>query len=211
MAEDDGYDSARLRRAISMSLDRTELIKLVPGDTLVPATGWIPPGVGGYEASRCGTTGVHDPNEADAPHNSAGDYPGTIQITFGSENPATSTGSVWSAVCREITAPINEPCTVRGVPGAEFHQLATSDRTTDLLALNHRMNYPSIDDFLRQLYSRAGGLNFADYLSAPVNEGVRPAAGRTSIDEAFRVLPQHRGAARRQHADRPALVRPDDR
>lgn len=185
VAEDSTYDAARLRRAISMSLDRTELVKLSPGDTLIPATGWTPPGVGGYEASRCGSTCVHDPDEADTLHDNAGGYSGTIRITYDSENPATNTGSLWSGVCREITAAINEPCTVSGVPSAQFHELAISDTTTDLLVIDRTMSYPSIEDFLYPLYSRYGVENNADYASTAVTSGLTAAAAKPSLEEGF--------------------------
>lgn len=183
--EDGTYDSVRLRRAISMSLDRTELVKLSPGESLVPATGWVPPGVGGYEASRCGTTCVHDPDEADNLHDNAGGYSGTIRITYDAENPNTNAGSVWSAVCREINDALNEPCSVNGVPSAQFHRLAIDDNTTDMLAIDRMMSYPSIEDFLYPLYSRYGSENNADYLSSTVNNALDSAAAKPSIDEGF--------------------------
>lgn len=185
VAQDNTYAAARLRRAISMSLDRTELVKLSPGETLVPATGWTPPGVGGYEASRCGSTCVHDPDEADSLHDAAGGYAGTIGITYDSENPATSTGSLWSGVCREITAAINEPCTVTGVPSAQYHDLLTSDTTTDLLVVDRTMSYPSIEDFLFPLYARSGSSNFAGFFSPAVNNALATAAAKPSLDEGF--------------------------
>lgn len=183
--EDDSYESNRLRRAISVALDRSELVKLAPGEALVPATGWVPPGVAGYEADACGQTCRFDRNEARDLRNDGGGYDGTIRITYDAETPSVSNPQMWTEVCKEIKAALNETCEVVPASAARFHDLATDDRTDDLLVIDKTMAYPSVDDFLYPLYERYGVGNYADFSNADLNDALARAASRANLDEAF--------------------------
>ncbi|MBA3743267.1 ABC transporter substrate-binding protein [Sporichthya sp.] len=183
--EDDSYQSNRLRRALSMALDRSELVKLAPGEALVPATGWVPPGVAGYEADACGQTCRFDKAEADNLRDNAGGYDGTIRITYDAETPSASNPQMWTEVCKEIKAAINETCEVVPASAARFNDLATDDQTDDLLVIDKTMAYPSIDDFLYPMYERYGVGNYADYSNADLNDALARAGSRANLDEAF--------------------------
>lgn len=184
-AEDDTYDSNRLRRAISIALDRAELVKLTPGETLVPAAGWVPPGVAGYEADRCGKTCLFDKTDARQLRNDAGGYDGRIKITYDAETPSVSAPAIWTEVCKEITAALKDPCDVVPASAARFHELATDDKTEDLLVIDKPMSYPSIEDFLTPMYSRYGVQNFADYINKDLTDELARAASKPNLDEAF--------------------------
>lgn len=183
--EDRTYRSERLRRAMSMALDRAELVKLAPGEALVPATGWVPPGVAGYEADACGRTCRFDRDEARDERNRAGGYSGTIRITYDAETPSVSNPQMWTEVCRQLRAALNETCEVVPASAARFHQLATDDATDDLLVIDKTMAYPSIDDFLYPLYHRYGVSNYADFSNADLNDALSRAASRANLDEGF--------------------------
>jgi oligopeptide transport system substrate-binding protein len=45
-------DNPKLRRALSMAIDRTTLVEQVTGRGEAPAFSWVPPGVAGYRAAR---------------------------------------------------------------------------------------------------------------------------------------------------------------
>ena len=45
-------DTAKLRQALAMAVDRDILVRQVLGDGEQPAYGWVPPGVAGYEPQR---------------------------------------------------------------------------------------------------------------------------------------------------------------
>jgi oligopeptide transport system substrate-binding protein len=183
--EDDTYESARLRRAISMALDRAALVKIAPGEALVPAAGWVPPGVAGYEADRCGKTCLFDKSDARELRNDAGGYDGTIRITYDAETPTYSTPAMWTEVCKQITDALREKCEVVPASAARYHDLATDDQTDDLMVIDKPMSYPSIEDFLVPMYSRDGVQNFADYRNNDINEDLTKAMSKANLDEAF--------------------------
>lgn len=180
--EDDTYDDNRLRRALSMALDRTELVKLVSADFLVPATGWVPPGVGGHEANRCGSTCLHDASEADDLRDNAGGYDGVIRITYNTQDPSTPSGEMWERVCQDIEDAISEPCELNPLGALAYQRAAQDENTRDLIVVNRSMGYPSIRDFLIAMYSRTGPENINDFLSARVNAALATAATRPSVD-----------------------------
>ncbi|WP_084670881.1 peptide ABC transporter substrate-binding protein [Sporichthya polymorpha] len=183
--EDRTYRSERLKRAISMALDRSELVKLAPGEFLVPATGWTPPGVAGYEENRCGRTCLYDRDDARDERNRAGGYDGTIRITYDAETPTVSNPSMWTEVCRQIERALNEPCEVTPASAQRFQDLMTDEETDDLLVIDKTMAYPSIDDFLVPMYSRNGVANWVDYRYTRFNDELSRAASRPNLDEAF--------------------------
>jgi oligopeptide transport system substrate-binding protein len=45
------WDNVKLRQAISMAIDRDYLAEKVWGNSMIPAYGFVPPGVGGYETN----------------------------------------------------------------------------------------------------------------------------------------------------------------
>lgn len=183
--EDDSYESNRLRRAISIALDRAALVKLVPGEALVPATGWVPPGVAGYEADRCGKTCLYDKEDARDLRNDAGGYDGRIKITYDAETPTVSNPEIWTEVCKQITAALRDPCDVVPVSAARYHELAQDDETDDMLVVDKPMAYPSIEDFLYPLYSRYGVSNYADFNNKDLNDALSKSASKANLDEAF--------------------------
>ncbi len=185
--EDDSYESNRLRQAISMALDRRELVKLAPGETLVPASGWVPPGVAGYEENRCRQTCLLDRDDARDERNRAGGYDGTIKITYDAETPTVSNPQMWTEVCRQITRALNEPCDVVPASAERFQDLLTDDTTDDMLVIDKTMAYPSIDDFLVPLYQRDGVANYQDFRNNDFNDLLARAASRANLDEAFDV------------------------
>jgi oligopeptide transport system substrate-binding protein len=184
--EDNSYDSNRLRRALSIALDRTELVKLAPGEALVPAAGWVPPGVAGYEADRCGKTCLFDKTDARSLRNDAGGYDGRIRITYDAETPTISNPAMWTEVCKEITAAIKDPCDVVPASAARFHDLATDDKTDDLLVIDKPMAYPSIADFLTPLYEKNGVSNYADFSDKDLNDALAKAGSKANLDEAYK-------------------------
>ena len=183
--EDRTYRDNRLRRALSMALDRNELVKIAPGEALVPATGWVPPGVAGYEADACGRNCLFDADEADDLRDNAGGYSGTIRIIYDAETPTVSTPQMWTEVCRQITRAIDEPCEVAPASASRYHELSTDDATDDLLVVDKTMAYPAIDDFLYPLYHRYGTSNYADFSNGDLNEALSRAGARPNLDEAF--------------------------
>src|SRR5207342_1749736 len=73
----------KMRKAISMAIDRDTIIKQIFNGARVPATGWVSPVVDGYKAGQCGESCTFDPEKAKALLAEAGGWKGdTLTLTY---------------------------------------------------------------------------------------------------------------------------------
>ena len=63
-------DAAKLRRALAIAVDRERLVTQVLGDGELPAYGWVPTGVAGYEGQRFDWASLDAPRESQPRRNS---------------------------------------------------------------------------------------------------------------------------------------------
>ena len=73
-AVDPAYKDPKVRQAISMAINREEIIKQIFNNTRVPATGWVSPVVDGYKADQCGEYCTFDAAKAKAQLEAAGGF-----------------------------------------------------------------------------------------------------------------------------------------
>jgi oligopeptide transport system substrate-binding protein len=206
---DRGYDSQSLRRALSEAIDRPDVIANTLGATATAASGWVPPGVAGYEAGRCAQVCTYNKEDAVRQYRNSGGHSGDLVITY----DAATDGAPWNAVCSSIHAALNKTCTTRAMSGDLMRRNADEGRLAGMMAQTWTMDYPSIEDFLTPLYFQQplsssssrynfGTANGSRFSNDDVNDAIVTATAATRMDAAFA---DYRSAEEKLRDDLPSI------
>ncbi|MGD9482504.1 ABC transporter substrate-binding protein [Streptomyces sp. TRM70308] len=166
-----GEDAAKVRRGLSMAINREEITAQIYGDTRTPATDWTSPVLGeegGYEEGLCGEPCRYDPERARQLIEEGGGLPGgSVTLT---SNVDTGSHRQWmDAACNSINNVLddNNACRVNPVATfAEFREQISADRMTGMFRAGWQMDYPLIQNFLQPLYYTDASSNDAGYSDA---------------------------------------------
>ena len=91
----------RIRKAMSMAIDRDTITKQIFNGSLAPADGWVSPVVEGYKPDQCGEACVYDPARRRPRYDAAGGYDGQLTITYnGDVRPRSWTDAAATASMR---------------------------------------------------------------------------------------------------------------
>ncbi|HEY2667288.1 MAG TPA: ABC transporter substrate-binding protein [Actinomycetota bacterium] len=154
----------RLRRAVSLAVDRQAIGKKVYGDVLVPADGLIPRGLPGHTELACAETCVHDVAAAKA---LVQQVSSTSPPQIGFDYPQSGTND---AVARELKSEL----AAAGIalvprPHAAADFLSTLNMNTQqMFLLIWVADYPLADWFLAPLFSANSPDNHSGYNDASV-------------------------------------------
>ncbi|MCX2971878.1 MULTISPECIES: peptide ABC transporter substrate-binding protein [Streptomyces] len=197
-----GEDAAKVRRGLSMAINREEITAQIYGDTRTPATDWTSPVLGeegGYEEGLCGEPCRYDPERARQLVEEGGGLPGgSVTLT---SNVDTGSHRQWmDAACNSINNVLddNNACRVNPVATfAEFREQISADRMTGMFRAGWQMDYPLIQNFLQPLYYTDASSNDAGYSDAEfdrlIDEANATADEQEAVEkfkEAERVLAQ---------------------
>ncbi|MDO5499737.1 MAG: ABC transporter substrate-binding protein [Propionibacteriaceae bacterium] len=109
IAGDSHLTDPRIRRAISMAIDRQALARQVFAGTREPATSWVSPAVPDYPADACGELCAYDLAEARALFTEAGGYPEVFRITVNEDGGHKQ----WAdALCNQLKNTLELDCQV---------------------------------------------------------------------------------------------------
>jgi peptide/nickel transport system substrate-binding protein/oligopeptide transport system substrate-binding protein len=186
------YADARVRRAVSMAIDRDALIKeFFPGSEQ-PAHSFVPPTVPGFRPDSCGRSCSFDPAAARQAYADAGG-PARLQITYNSDGGHEG----WvTGVCAQLTRNLGVPCA--GAPQPRFDVLLGRVRRLEpvgMFRMTWTPDYPSMESHLTPLFSSAGSSNYTSYRNTDFDSLVRragaakdPAAATPLYQEAESML-----------------------
>jgi oligopeptide transport system substrate-binding protein len=170
------YANPELTRAISMAIDREEVIDVAFNGARTPATGWVSPVVNGYEEGACGVYCTYDPVAAKTLFDSTG-FSGAITLSF----EAGGDHDTWiAATCTSISRSLEVECTpVQTVDFATFRGEVRDRKITGLFKAAWQMDYPSIENFLVPQYATGASSNDGVYSSPDFDAAVAEAATLT--------------------------------
>ncbi|MFI1199316.1 ABC transporter substrate-binding protein [Streptomyces sp. NPDC020883] len=159
-------ETAKVRRGLSMAIDRAQITKEIFQNTRTPATDWTSPVLGtkgGYQAGLCGDACVFDPAGARQLIKEGGGIPGgRMTITY---NADTGSHKDWvDAVCNSINKTLGNDRACVGNPVgtfADFRNQIAARRMTGPFRAGWQMDYPLIQNFLQPMY----------YTNASSNDG----------------------------------------
>ncbi|MEV0919702.1 ABC transporter substrate-binding protein [Streptomyces sp. NPDC049967] len=162
----DKADSDKVRKGLSMAINRKQITETIFNKTRTPATDWTSPvlgDAGGYQAGFCGSLCDYNPAEAKKLVSQGGGIPGG-QVKIG-YNADTGSHKDWvDAVCNSINNALGNDKACVGSPTgtfADFRNKITQKKMTGPFRAGWQMDYPLIQNFLQPLY----------YTNASSNDG----------------------------------------
>ncbi len=161
LSVDPSFDDPRLRQAISMSIDRQEIVDTIFAGARTPANGWVSPVVDGYAESACDPYCTYDPAAAQALYAETDGYEGTLQLSYNGD----SDHKAWvDAVCGDISATLEIPCVGTPVVDlATFRDQITNRELGGIFRTGWQMDYPSLENFLVPIFATGASANDGDY------------------------------------------------
>jgi oligopeptide transport system substrate-binding protein len=174
---DPAYANPKLRQAISMAINRPEVIKIAFAGTREPATGWVSPVVDGYQPGACGEFCTFDPTRAKALLQEAGGFSGTMTLSYN----ADAAHKEWTeATCNSIKNALGVECQARPVVDfATFRGQINDRKMKGMFRTGWQMDYPSIENFLAPIYATGAGSNVGDYSNPRFDALLKEAASAT--------------------------------
>ncbi|MEV8230177.1 ABC transporter substrate-binding protein [Streptomyces sp. NPDC079167] len=162
----DTPDATKVRRGLSMAINRAQITDQIFQKTRTPASDWTSPVLGaegGFKKGLCGPACEYDKAEAKKLIEEGGGIPGgQLKISY---NADTGSHKEWvDAVCNSINNVMgNNKACVGGPVGtfADFRSQVSTQKLTGAWRAGWQMDYPLIQNFLQPLY----------YTNAPSNDG----------------------------------------
>jgi len=168
----------RMRQAISMAWDRSQVTQTIFNNARTPATGWVSPVVDGYKAGAC-TFCTFDVTKAKQLYDEVGGYQGTFLIWVNADGGHDA----WAtAVCNQLKANLGMDCAVQDTPDfATLRKLITTrdPSLTGMYRGGWQMDYPSIENFLAPIYATGASSNDSDYSNPQFDDLLKQAAAAT--------------------------------
>ena len=180
---DPQFAKPEVRRAISMAINRDEIITSVFKNSQRSADAFVSPVVAGYRKGACGPACVFDANAAKAAYDAAGG-PKTLKITYNNDGPHKD----WvDATCNQLKTNLGLTECV-GSPEPKFADLLTKVRARQnvgMFRLGWVMDYASMGNYLGPLYSTTGSSNYYGYSNPEFDKLVKEGDTASSPDQAI--------------------------
>ncbi|MGL4177064.1 MAG: peptide ABC transporter substrate-binding protein [Dermatophilaceae bacterium] len=171
---DPAYADPKLRKAISMAIDRETIVKQIFNNTRTPATGWVSPVVDGFKEGACGEFCTYDAAKAKALLDEVGGFTGTITLSYN----ADSDHKPWTeAVCNSINDALGVECQAKPVVDfSTFRTQITDRKMKGMFRTGWQFDYPSIENFLSPIFATDASSNDGDYSNPAFDKLLQEAA-----------------------------------
>lgn len=184
---DKKFDNVDLRKAISLAIDREQIIENVFNGTREPATSWVSPVVNGYKAGVCGEWCTFDAAKAKEQLDKAGGFDGKLTLAYNADGGHKG----WvDATCVSITNALGVECVGKPTPDfATFRTEVVNKEMTGMFRTGWQMDYPSIENFLVPLYKTGASANDGDWSNQQFDD-LMDKASATPGDEGIALFQQ---------------------
>ncbi len=187
--------SEKVRKGLSMAIDRKQITDTIFQKTRTPATDWTSPVLGedgGFQAGLCGEACEYKPDEAKKLIEEGGGLPGgKVTITF---NADTGSHREWvNAVCNSINNALDDEraCTAAPVGTfADFRNEITDRKMPGPFRSGWQMDYPLIQNFLQPLYYTNASSNDGKWSNKQFDDLVNRANQETDTAKAIDLFQQ---------------------
>ncbi|WP_411138974.1 ABC transporter substrate-binding protein [Streptomyces sp. C10] len=183
----------KVRRGLSMAIDRDQITREIFQKTRTPATDWTSPVLGaegGYKAGLCGEACEFNAAKAKQLIKEGGGLPGgRIALTY---NADTGSHKDWiDALCNSINKSLGDDQACVGAPVgtfADFRNKITAKQMSGPFRAGWQMDYPLIQNFLQPLYYTNASSNDGKFSNASFDKLVNEANADTDPQKAVRTF-----------------------
>ncbi|POX40500.1 peptide ABC transporter substrate-binding protein [Streptomyces sp. Ru73] len=159
---------AKVRRGLSMAIDRKTITKQIFQNTRTPATDWTSPVLkasGGYKPGLCGSACEYDPAGARKLIKEGGGLPGgRVTVTY---NADTGSHKDWvDALCNSVNKVLKDDKACVGNPVgtfADYRNQISAKKMKGPFRAGWQMDYPLIQNFLQPMYYTDASSNDGKY------------------------------------------------
>ncbi|MEU8889768.1 ABC transporter substrate-binding protein [Streptomyces sp. NPDC048442] len=182
--------SEKLRKGLSMAINRAQITDTIFQKTRTPATDWTSPvlgAAGGYKAGLCGASCEYNAAEAKKLVAEGGGIPGgQMSISY---NADTGSHKEWvDAVCNSINNALgnNKACVGNPIGTfADFRAQASTQKLTGPFRAGWQMDYPLIQNFLEPLYATGASSNDGKWSDKDFDRLLKEANAETDTKKAI--------------------------
>ncbi|MGH3761967.1 peptide ABC transporter substrate-binding protein [Actinophytocola sp.] len=176
------YQNVDFRHAISMAINRQDVIDAIFEGNRKPATGYGVEKLPGWEPGACGNWCEFNPTEAKRLFDQSG-WTGPIEITSNADGGHKE----WvEAVCGQLENNLGADCTF--VPVQEFGEIReaiNAQSMTQIYRSGWLADYALVENFLNPIYRTGGSSNDNGYSNPEVDAKLAAADSAPTEEEAF--------------------------
>jgi len=180
---DDNFKDIKMRKALSMAIDRDLINKQIYNGTRPPLDGFVSPVVDGFKDGACGGACKFNPTEAKKLYAETGGYKGgPLTITVNGDGGHKP----WAdAACNSIKNTLGLDCVTKVTPDFKtLRDQVTKREVKGIFRSGWQMDYPSIENFLAPLYGTNASSNDTDYSNPKFDAKLAEAAAASTPDKA---------------------------
>lgn len=161
------FDNAKYRQAVSMAINRQQIIDKVLSGTQTASTDIVVPALPGARDDACQFC-TYDPAKAKQLFKEAGGKPGqTVDLWFN----AGSGHEKWvEAIGNQLKQNLGINFRMQGKEWAQFLQILDAGNFTGPFRLGWGMDYPSPENYVRPIVGTGGDSNYSDYSNPQVDK-----------------------------------------
>ncbi|WP_393097488.1 ABC transporter substrate-binding protein [Streptomyces sp. LN325] len=197
----DKSGSEKVRKGLSMAIDRDQITNTIFQKTRTPATDWTSPVLGkagGFQDGLCGGSCTYNPTEAKKLIQEGGGLPGgQLKISY---NADTGSHKEWvDAVCHSVNNAMGDDKACVGNPigtFADFRNQITQHKMSGPFRAGWQMDYPLIQNFLQPLYYTNASSNDGKWSNKDFDKLVDRANAETDRAKAVSLFQQSEGVVR---------------
>jgi oligopeptide transport system substrate-binding protein len=197
----DKSGSAKVRKGLSMAINRDQITNTIFQKTRTPATDWTSPVLGkdgGFQDGLCGDACTYNPTEAKKLIQQGGGLPGgQVKLSY---NADTGSHKEWvDAVCNSINNAMgNDKACVGNPVGtfADFRNQIGQHKMPGPFRAGWQMDYPLIQNFLQPLYYTNASSNDGKWSNKDFDKLVDQANAETGRAKAVKLFQQAEGVVR---------------
>ncbi|WP_089255242.1 peptide ABC transporter substrate-binding protein [Asanoa hainanensis] len=165
---DERFADVRVRRAISMAIDRQAIIDAIFNGAYTPAGSLVSPVVAGSRDNACGQWCTYRPEEARQLLTEAGGWRGSLVLWF---NSGSGHEKWMEAVSNQLRSNLGiSSISFKSLEFAEYLELLDQEKVTGPFRLGWVMDYPSPQNYLQPIYSTTGSSNNFGYSNEQVDQ-----------------------------------------